>query len=264
MAVSAALTAFHTAAAEHNPFTVYVLTVKKGSTGWQVFRRYREWEDLRMKFIQQLGSSPPMPPKQLFGRMRPEVIENRVLGLNHFLQLCLTTPMYAAHPALDDFLNANKNTPPEGIDPYLLEAPLKGDVGSVGLQASAMDQQQLKDIVLAASQAFISVSQVVPTLDNAYLLERARMYASAMTTPPARLPANFKPGDRLDLSAPPAAPPSTAAVQSVMVSARELYDTPTAADAEVAAVQQIAAAASAAWAASALSTTPRVPVVLGL
>eukprot|EP00965_Chrysotila_dentata_P208248 6184595-Pleurochrysis_carterae.AAC.2 len=55
------------------PFTVYVVTVKKGGQQWSVYRRYREWEELRIKLIQQLGSAPPMPPKQLFGRMRPEV-----------------------------------------------------------------------------------------------------------------------------------------------------------------------------------------------
>jgi hypothetical protein len=130
-----------------SPFTVYVLTLKKGPMTWQVFRRYREWEDLRMRLIQQLGSAPPMPPKTLFGRMRPEasspcwpmflmpdedrarawyciglfeqscpapcvlqVIENRVLGLNHFLQLCLGTPLYASHRALSEFLE--KNNPP--------------------------------------------------------------------------------------------------------------------------------------------------------
>lgn len=60
-----------------SPFTVYVLTVKKGPMTWHVFRRYREWEDLRMRLIQQLGSAPPMPPKTLFGRMRPEASSPR-------------------------------------------------------------------------------------------------------------------------------------------------------------------------------------------
>jgi len=55
-----------------SPFTIYVITVKQGSEAWHVFRRYREWEDLRKQLHQQLGSAPPMPPKQLFGNMRPE------------------------------------------------------------------------------------------------------------------------------------------------------------------------------------------------
>ena len=85
----ATLVHFHTAQTDGNSFTIYVVSVRKGAAQWQVFRRYREWEDLRMRLIHQLGSAPPMPPKQLWGRMRPEVIENRMLGLNHFLQLCL-------------------------------------------------------------------------------------------------------------------------------------------------------------------------------
>ena len=77
-----------------------------------------------MRLIHQLGSAPPMPPKQLWGRMRPEVIENRMLGLNHFLQLCLGTPIYASHRAVSEFLEEGKNVPPEGLDPSLLDSQL--------------------------------------------------------------------------------------------------------------------------------------------
>lgn len=171
-------------------FTVYGITVRKGASQWQVFRRYREWEDLRMRLLQELGSAPPMPPKQLFGRMRPEVIEHRVLGLNLFLQLCLGTPMYALHPVLQDFLERQKNVPPEvrcpqalpsrpaaqaplpacagllacstcaaaaswqGLDPALLDTPLDGGAGGMpDGSPQGLRQQQLKDLVESASQA---------------------------------------------------------------------------------------------------------------
>ena len=79
MSYSARLSSFHTVSPEFNPFTVYVITVRKsGQPQWQVFRRYREWEDLRAKLERQVGSAPPMPKKNLFGRMRPDVIEPRV------------------------------------------------------------------------------------------------------------------------------------------------------------------------------------------
>ena len=91
MSYSARLSSFHTVSPEFNPFTVYVITVRKsGQPQWQVFRRYREWEDLRAKLERQVGSAPPMPKKNLFGRMRPDVIERRVQGLHsgrHFLDL---------------------------------------------------------------------------------------------------------------------------------------------------------------------------------
>ena len=77
---SATLTSFHTASPDKDPYTIYVITVKRGAQQWQVFRRYREWEDLRTVLQQQTGSSPQMPGKMLFGRMRPEVIESRVVG----------------------------------------------------------------------------------------------------------------------------------------------------------------------------------------
>ena len=40
---------------------------------WRIFRRYKEWEDLRMRLHQWCGGAPQMPGKVLFGRMRPEV-----------------------------------------------------------------------------------------------------------------------------------------------------------------------------------------------
>ena len=50
-----------------------MVTVRKGNSQWQVFRRYKEWEELRMRLCQNFGNAPPMPGKMLFGRMRPEV-----------------------------------------------------------------------------------------------------------------------------------------------------------------------------------------------
>ena len=104
------LSILHTAVC--SPFTVYVVTVQKGGNQWQVFRRYKELEELRAIVHQNCGSAPPMPPKQLFGRMRPEVIESRVLGLNHFLQLLLSSPQYASTRELADFLEREMNMPP--------------------------------------------------------------------------------------------------------------------------------------------------------
>ena len=39
---SATLTSFHTASPDKDPYTIYVITVKRGAQQWQVFRRYRE------------------------------------------------------------------------------------------------------------------------------------------------------------------------------------------------------------------------------
>ena len=99
----------------HSPFTVYVVTVRKNNAQWQVFRRYKEWEDLRTRLCQRCGGAPTMPGKMLFGRMRPEVIETRVLGLNHFLQMVLSSPLYSACEDLIEFLENEKNMPPPVI-----------------------------------------------------------------------------------------------------------------------------------------------------
>mmetsp|Transcript_11338 Transcript_11338/g.24495 ORF Transcript_11338/g.24495 Transcript_11338/m.24495 type:complete len:267 (+) Transcript_11338:108-908(+) len=264
-ALSAQLTAFHTASAEHNPFTVYVVTVKKGGQQWSVYRRYREWEELRIKLIQQLGSAPPMPPKQLFGRMRPEVIENRVLGLNHFLQLCLSTPIYASHRALEDFLTRQKNTPPEGLDPSLLEAPLDGAGTAAGNGSAGLQQQQLNDIVNAASQALISVSQEPPALDAAYLHERSRMYASAIAANPSMLPPGVKVDRRIPLAAPPASTDVSAAqVAAVASSVKAMLAAQPVSAEHTRSVKQAAAAASTAVARPLVNADLMAPVVLPL
>ena len=71
---SATLTSFHTASPDKDPYTIYVITVKKGAQQWQVFRRYREWEDLRTALQQQTGSSPQMPRKK---RKHPKATTRR-------------------------------------------------------------------------------------------------------------------------------------------------------------------------------------------
>mmetsp|Transcript_35595 Transcript_35595/g.58986 ORF Transcript_35595/g.58986 Transcript_35595/m.58986 type:complete len:274 (+) Transcript_35595:63-884(+) len=197
----ATLSTFHTVNPEHNPFTVYVVNVKKGGATWQVYRRYKEWEDLRCRLMQQLGSAPPMPPKQLFGRMRPEVIENRVLGLNHFLQLCIDTPLYASHRALDEFLQREKNQPPAGIDPSaVLDSPLDGaSSGSAYGPEATVQQQVLKELVISASQALVSMAEELPVLDPHYLAERVRMYTTSTGSDGETLPTALTPGSQLQL-----------------------------------------------------------------
>ncbi|KAL1507024.1 hypothetical protein AB1Y20_007886 [Prymnesium parvum] len=172
----AQLSSFHTANPDNNPFTVYVVTVQKGANQWQVFRRYKEWEELRTSLCQTYGSAPPMPPKHLFGRMRPEVIESRVLGLNHFLQMLLSSAQYATTREVIDFLERDQNIPPPGLDlsPTAAEA---ADSAAADKTPEGIHKQQLKQIVEAASQNFISLSLEVAPLDKAYLQERAKLYS---------------------------------------------------------------------------------------
>jgi len=206
---SAKLTSFHTACQDNNPFTVYVVTVRKDGAQWKVFRRYKEWEDLRVRMCQVCGGAPPMPGKMLFGRMRPEVIETRVLGLHHFLQMALATPQFSC-PDLADFLEREKNMPPTGLD-LVVDPHDAPDASTSDGSALGTRQAQLKRLVESTSQAFIPVSQEPPTLDAAYLAERTATYAATLR--PATGPA---PGSKLSLSPPPSAPPSAAVVESLV------------------------------------------------
>ena len=100
---AAKLTSFHIASLDNNPFTVFVVTVRKANSQWKIFRRYKDWEDLRTRLHQWCGGAPQMPGKVLFGRMRPEIIEQRFNGLNQFLQQALASPQFAC-PDLIEFL----------------------------------------------------------------------------------------------------------------------------------------------------------------
>jgi len=195
-----------------------------------------------MRLIQQLGSAPPMPPKTLFGRMRPEVIENRVLGLNHFLQLCLGTPLYASHRALSEFLE--KNDPPPGLDASLLESSTDGGAAAAPEDGSlGAHGQQLKELVNATAQAFISVSQETQSLDLAYLLDRSRFYASNTG---GHLPNSLVPGRQLKLMRDPKekSTPTELQVDHAAASVSKLLgaEEPTPAEAEL--IHKVARAAA--------------------
>lgn len=111
------------------------------------------------------------------------MIEARVLGLQHFLEMTLASPQYASCPELEDFLEREKNMPPFGLDIDLLEphdaagdAPAASPDGSI----EGARQAQLKALVDSAAQAFISVSQEPPALDPSYLTERSAAYAATL------------------------------------------------------------------------------------
>ena len=203
---SATLTSFHTASPEKDPYTIYVITVKKGASQWQVFRRYREWEDLRAELQQQTGSAPQMPRKMLFGRMRPEVIESRVVGLDNFLQLCMVTPLYASCPDLADFLTRGKNQPPEGLDLTDL-GDSKFDSQATGEADGSpygQHQAQLKQLVESASQV---PPPPPPLLPRPACAPRTRPLRSSWARLQARVPPPLAP------------PPLTAAAAAVTAAA---------------------------------------------
>ena len=96
-----------------------------------------------------------MPGKMLFGRMRPEVIESRVVGLDNFLQLCMVTPLYASCPVLTDFLTRGMDAPPPGLD--LVDDTRPGSF-SYAYDDRMMKYQRLFLVVLVVPQAQVLAS----------------------------------------------------------------------------------------------------------
>jgi hypothetical protein len=69
----------------------------------------------------------------------PQVIETRVLGLNAFLQMVLSSPTYATSTDLVDFLERERNLPPPGLDLILDEAHPLGFWRKVMLELHGID-----------------------------------------------------------------------------------------------------------------------------
>ena len=248
MSYSARLSSFHTVSPEFNPFTVYVITVRKsGQPQWQVFRRYREWEDLRARIERVVGTAPPMPKKNIFGRMRPEVIERRVQGLNEFLQLCITNPSYAGLRDLADFLEREKNVAPEGLDMSTDSELRESEVGGAADASPVGERQQmLHQLIQSAQSNFIKLSHEPALLDDVYAQERARAYAVQ-----AKALSGVNIGGRLALGAPAAAPAGGDAAAAAAAALQVALAAPSPAPAELALAQQTAAAAAQAVAAMA-------------
>ena len=139
------------------------------------------------------------------------MIETRVLGLNAFLQMVLSSPTYATSTDLVDFLERERNLPPPGLD-LILDPHDAPESSSAEGTAEGTRQAMMKRLMEAASHAFISVSQEPPALDARYLNDRAALYASTLRPakgPPAGSTLPLKP-------APKTARPSAAAIEEAM------------------------------------------------
>ena len=82
-------------------------------------------------------------------RVRVQIIEQRVIGLNQFLQHALASPQFAC-PDLADFLERGKNQPPAGLDVVLDASEAPDPVAPEG-SADGAHQSQLKHLVESTS-----------------------------------------------------------------------------------------------------------------
>ena len=179
-----------------------------------------------------------------------------MLGLNQFLQLCLSSEMHAQAEDLIDFLEREKNMPPPGLDLVLdpLDTP---DTASTEGSAEGQRQAQLKRLVEAASHAFIPVSHDAPPLDPSYLAERASAYSATL-----RPSAGPSAGTSLALKAQPGATPPEPSIGLDTMLARMLSKPPSA-SADAALARSTASAAAAAMADVAIRSKHKVLVPVG-
>ena len=72
-------------------------------------KRYSEFEDLRYRLVEAFPQStkkslPPLPPKSLIYKFRPQFLEKRRQGLSYFLTCVMLNPEYAGSDVVKDFI----------------------------------------------------------------------------------------------------------------------------------------------------------------
>jgi len=90
-------------------YVVWICKVFTLDGGSMIIRkRYSEFEALRerlaLTFPKSGSSLPPLPPKSLIYRFRPEFLEKRRAGLAYFLNCILLNPEYAGSAVLKEFI----------------------------------------------------------------------------------------------------------------------------------------------------------------
>ncbi|MCJ1380831.1 PX domain-containing protein ypt35 [Xylographa soralifera] len=90
-------------------YVVWICKVFTLDGGSMIIRkRYSEFEALRaelaMTFPKSGSALPPMPPKSLIYRFRPDFLEKRRAGIAYFMNCVLLNPEFAGSPVLKEFI----------------------------------------------------------------------------------------------------------------------------------------------------------------
>jgi hypothetical protein len=92
-------------------FVVWIIRVETLSGSYMNIRkRYSEFDDFRHQLVQSFpgfeAAVPPLPPKSMISKFRPQFLEKRRAGLQYFLNCILLNPEFSGSPVLKDFLFA--------------------------------------------------------------------------------------------------------------------------------------------------------------
>ena len=90
--------------------TEYVLLVSCQGKTWRVNRRYRQFDALHQRLRRDAPRVflPPMPPKQWFGRLNPDFINQRQRDLQRFIDELLANPRITSMHSFRAFLEVDK------------------------------------------------------------------------------------------------------------------------------------------------------------
>ncbi|KAF2234949.1 PX-domain-containing protein [Viridothelium virens] len=73
-----------------------------------IMKRYSEFDDFRQKLVKTFphaeAAMPPLPPKSIVSKFRPQFLEKRKAGLSYFLHCILLNPEFSGSPIVKEFL----------------------------------------------------------------------------------------------------------------------------------------------------------------
>jgi len=144
-------------------FTVFRIAMQNKSGSWRVHKRYSEFEALH-KIVGAHAPAAKLPGKKLFGNSTDAtVVQERMVGLNEYLQVLLYNDTIACSDPVDDFLAQNQELYPdssiiESFDTGLSNNDLVAESGDGSEKLSSLRRQAIEEAGRLGAQALKNVS----------------------------------------------------------------------------------------------------------
>ena len=90
---------------EYAAYVCRVIQTPPNAKVWHILRRYSDWEQLRVSLPQKGAAElPKFPAKQLFGNIKPQILEARRLALQSWIAAAMRTPSLCNSDAVRPWL----------------------------------------------------------------------------------------------------------------------------------------------------------------
>lgn len=174
--------------------TEYVLQVSMSGKTWQCQRRYRQFDELHstLKRANKSIPIPSLPEKKWFGNMRPNFVQERLAGLQTYVDKLLLDSRWASMHILRAFFDTHRHMGGEdGVDGVAAGGAggqMRGEHGEnvinsstneadqyherVQLEALERDEERLNAVVERAEELMVEIYAAPPVMDQTSAAEQ--------------------------------------------------------------------------------------------